>query len=215
MRFVELNGDILAIETFHHALGWPFREHAHSQLFTSRAHIKEAEIPLLLLEHNPYGIPLGHDVISVLTNGPMKAVKSLLFDKHDDFVLCAPKALCVFTYRPDSLYSSLYAYLQDEQSSQRLRERVANGGTIVLVPNAIVKAILLIPSKELGGSFIGYGLDNVPAAVMTRLNKFGLQKLPSNVWTKPEWIAGDEDILVNILAGLAAGHFVEPEMGEG
>jgi hypothetical protein len=85
----------------------------------------------------------------------------------------------------------------------------------VLVPNAVVKAILLIPCKELGGSFIGYGLDNVPPEVMTRLNKFGLQKLPSDVWTKPEWTAGDEDVLVHILEELVAGHFVEPEMVEG
>jgi hypothetical protein len=215
MRIVELNRDIIAIETFDHALGWPFCEHAHSGLFTSRAHIKEAEIPLLLLEHNPYGIPFGHDAISVLAQGPMKAVKSLLFDRHDDFVLSAPKALCVFTYRPDSLYSSLYAYLEDERSSQRLCERVANGGNIVLVPNAVVKAVLIIPRQDLGGSFIGYGLDNVATEVMGRLNKLGVQKLPSGVWTKSNWTAGDEEMLLKILAEMAGGHFAEPEMGEG
>lgn len=214
MRIVELNRDIIAIETFDHALGWPFGEHAHSQLFTSRAHIKEAEIPILLLEHNPYGIPFGHDAISVLAPGPMKAVKSLFFDRHADSVLRAPKALCVFTDRPDSLYSSLYAYLQDEQSPQRLRERVADSGNIVLVPNAAVQAILLIPREDLGGSFVGYGLDNLPSKVMTRLNKFGLQRLPSGVWTKQKWTANDEDILLNNLTEVAAGHFAEPQTGE-
>jgi hypothetical protein len=215
MRFVELSRDIMAIETFDHALGWPFCEHAHSRLFTSLAPIEEADIPILLLEHNPYGIPFGHDAISVLTQGPMKAVKSLLFDRHDDSVLTAPKALCVFTYRPDSLYSSLCAYLQDEESSQLLRERVDNGGNIVLVPNTVVKAILLLPREDLGGSVVGYGLDNMPKKVVARLTKFGLQQLPSGVWTKQKWTGDDEDILVNILAHVARGHFAEPEMGEG
>ena len=105
LTLVEVGEDIPAIETIEHATGWPFSQGAHSRLiFQSLAEMASADIQIQLYGGNFYETPVQDNGVTVLSSGPMKTAKSVLFDQTTQPGLWPPHTVFVHSSRPHSLY---------------------------------------------------------------------------------------------------------------
>jgi hypothetical protein len=193
LKFVELSEDILAIQAVDHADGWPYREHVHTRTFQNDDRLRSADIYFRFYVHDFYETPESDDGVTVLSNGPMKMLKWLLFEEESLSMSVEANRVFLHTSRRESSFHILLVFLKDEQSAERLGDTLAKGGNTVLVPNDVVRSILLVPRPaEPTATMFAYGVETMPEKDINALKELQVQKLPSGVWAKPGWTLEDE-----------------------
>jgi len=196
--FIEVSPDIPAIELIKHAAGWPFDQGAHSTvIFAGLAEVASADVPVQLYGGNFYQSATLDDGVTVLHEGPLKLVRSVLFDEQLQVGVLPSDRVIAHTSNPHSLFHILVVWLCHQAAAEGLWKELRSGGETLLTPNGVVKGMALLPRPaDPPATMFVYGFEHLPEADVIALKQLGMQKLSSGIWSKPKWTASDEQRLV-------------------